>query len=159
MRSTTSKDSQGSAEDVRRRKVWLVDTYRADVDLLLTIDLDASTPDDLAVIEQPATPANVANAELSVMLGSGLVVFYVAPAARCYRCGCLVRARLDLPEHGLRISSTITPDRIVPGCVKTTRYPKGGTYAHENIRPACLPCNTSTGGALGAARRNRKATR
>lgn len=57
------------------------------------------------------------------------------PACRCYRCGEL------LDEFSISI------DRIKPGC-------EGGTYADPlNLRPACLTCNSSTGGALGAARR------
>jgi hypothetical protein len=37
--------------------------------------------------------------------------------------------------------ATITVDRIVPGR-------DGGTYRRNNIRPACGPCNSETGGAL-----------
>ncbi len=47
----------------------------------------------------------------------------------CYRC----KVVLD--------STTLTVDRIFPGC-------RGGTYERENIRPACGPCNSETGGAL-----------
>lgn len=47
-------------------------------------------------------------------------------ACRCYRCGVLLTV------------STVTVDRIVPGC-------QGGTYRRNNIRPACAPCNTVTG--------------
>jgi hypothetical protein len=36
---------------------------------------------------------------------------------------------------------TVTVDRIVPGR-------DGGTYRRSNIRPACGPCNSETGGAL-----------
>lgn len=39
---------------------------------------------------------------------------------------------------------TLTVDRIVPGC-------KGGTYRRSNIRPACMPCNSTHGGALRRA--------
>lgn len=49
------------------------------------------------------------------------------PACRCYRCGDLLTV------------STVTIDRIVPGC-------RGGTYRRNNIRPACAPCNSETGG-------------
>lgn len=58
--------------------------------------------------------------------------------ARCYRfekCGTVVD------------DTTITVDRIMPGCL-------GGTYRRGNIRPACAPCNSETGGAL--ARRSPK---
>jgi hypothetical protein len=54
-------------------------------------------------------------------------------ACRCYRCGELLTIE------------TVTVDRIVPGC-------EGGTYARENIRPACGRDNSSTGGKIGAAR-------
>ena len=54
---------------------------------------------------------------------------------RCYRCSTELTV------------DTVTSDRIVPGA-------EGGTYRRDNIRPACGPCNTSTGGALGAARRD-----
>lgn len=48
---------------------------------------------------------------------------------RCYRCGVLLGER------------ELTVDRIVPGAL-------GGTYRRNNIRPACGPCNSSTGGAV-----------
>jgi 5-methylcytosine-specific restriction endonuclease McrA len=54
------------------------------------------------------------------------VTFEGLPACRCYRCGTLL------------IESTVTVDRIVPGC-------RGGTYRRNNIRPACSVCNTATG--------------
>jgi 5-methylcytosine-specific restriction endonuclease McrA len=52
----------------------------------------------------------------------------------CYRCGVM----LD--------DSTITVDRVNPGC-------EGGRYLYENCRPACGPCNSSTGALLGSARK------
>jgi 5-methylcytosine-specific restriction endonuclease McrA len=58
----------------------------------------------------------------------------VAGKCRCYRCGELLTAE------------TVTVDRIVPGCL-------GGRYVRENIRPACIDCNTETGSALGVRRR------
>jgi hypothetical protein len=48
------------------------------------------------------------------------------PACRCYRCGKLLTV------------DTVTADRIKPGC-------QGGTYRRENLRPACLSCNSITG--------------
>lgn len=36
---------------------------------------------------------------------------------------------------------TLTIDRIKPGC-------QGGTYAPDNIRPACGFCNSSLGGKM-----------
>lgn len=49
--------------------------------------------------------------------------------APCYRCN--VALTMD----------TITVDRVIPGR-------DGGTYRRDNIRPACGPCNSETGGAL-----------
>lgn len=57
-----------------------------------------------------------------VELGTG------TPACRCYRCAVLLT------------EETVTSDRIVPGC-------QGGTYRRNNIRPACIYCNSITGGA------------
>lgn len=54
---------------------------------------------------------------------------------RCYRCGKLLTV------------DTVTVDRIVPGC-------KGGTYARNNIRPACGGCNSETGGATRRVRKH-----
>lgn len=59
---------------------------------------------------------------------------------RCYRCGCLLH-NPDDPEM-LRLgvdSKPLSVDRITPGC-------QGGTYRRTSIRPACLRCNSSTGG-------------
>lgn len=49
---------------------------------------------------------------------------------RCYRCGRVL---------GGIGADELTIDRIIPGC-------KGGTYARNNIRPACMLCNRLTGG-------------
>jgi hypothetical protein len=49
--------------------------------------------------------------------------------AKCYRCD------VELTD------GTITVDRIIPGC-------QGGRYVRGNIRPACLHCNSETGGAV-----------
>lgn len=38
---------------------------------------------------------------------------------------------------------TVSADRIKPGA-------RGGTYRRDNIRPACPPCQSHTGGKLGA---------
>lgn len=40
------------------------------------------------------------------------------------------------------IFDTVTVDRHpIPGC-------QGGTYAPDNIRPACMPCNSKHGGSI-----------
>lgn len=56
---------------------------------------------------------------------------------RCFHCGTL----LD--------TTNVSADRIRPGVL-------GGTYAKNNIRPACLGCNVSDGGRLGRARQLRR---
>jgi hypothetical protein len=51
---------------------------------------------------------------------------------------------------GIRLTVvTVSCDRIRPGV-------DGGTYAQDNIRPACLDCNVSDGGRLGRARQLRR---
>lgn len=74
--------------------------------------------------------------------------------ARCYRCGVLLYnpdARPDLhftESHWiLKTYRALTVDRIIPGC-------KGGRYTRDNIRPACGPCNSETGGGLRATSKN-----
>lgn len=66
------------------------------------------------------------------------------PTVRCYRCGCL------LTDQGVGGSLRMTLDRIFPGIL-------GGLYGtvrrdkaerRTNLRPACDPCNSETGGAL-----------
>lgn len=111
-RGTDHANDRGSAETRRRRRQWLLEAYRADVDL--------PRPED----NEP--PATHEDAEYffylaSVPLGRGI------PACRCYRCGELLTI------------DTLTVDRIIPGC-------KGGTYRRNNIRPACLGCNSEVGG-------------
>jgi hypothetical protein len=85
-RGTTNGNARGSSYTRRRRRAWLVETFRADVDML-------------------------------------------EPACRCYRCGKLLTV------------DTVTVDRIIPGA-------HGGRYVRGNIRPACGPCNSETGGAI-----------
>lgn len=58
-----------------------------------------------------------------------LAQFGDGTTAPCYRC------MVPLTD------ATITVDRIVPGVL-------GGRYIRTNIRPACSPCNSETGGAL-----------
>lgn len=105
-RGTSNGNVSGNAEDRRRRREWLVKTYRADVDVV-----------------------NLAGVNV-VPLGQA------HPACRCYRCGTLLTV------------DTVTADRIIPGC-------RGGTYRRSNIRPACGPCNSQTGGAVRSNGRKR----
>lgn len=117
VRGVSNGNERGSAEQRRRRKEWLIETYRADVDL----------PWD------PAHRAALLPID-GVPLGTG------EPACRCYRCGRVL------------VFDTLTVDRITPGCVKTAKYPNGGTYVRENIRPACEGCQSKVGGALAKAK-------
>lgn len=116
-RSTSNSNTRGNAETRRRRRRWLVETFRADVDLPVGMLIQRQRGDGTWI-------------DLGVTLGSGV------PACRCYRCGRL----LD--------EAHVSPDRIVPGC-------QGGTYARNNIRPACDLCQMQTGGALGYSRRGK----
>lgn len=68
-RGTSNGNARGSTEDRRRRREWLVVTYRADVDALTC-----------------CYPALEVAHVLAVPLGAG------SPACRCYRCGVLLTA-------------------------------------------------------------------
>lgn len=102
-RGTTNGNARGGADDRRKRREWLVQTYRADRDVyLFGLNLEIPVP-----VDHGTEGASM--------------------ACRCYRCGVLLT------------TETVTVDRIIPGC-------QGGTYRRDNIRPACGPCNSSTGG-------------
>lgn len=64
--------------------------------------------------------------------------------ARCYRCGCL------LTDKGVGDSLVLTIDCIFPrvlgGIYGTVRRDR--KERRTNLRPACDPCNSLTGGAL-----------
>lgn len=117
-RGTSNGNASGSSHQRRARKHWLIETFRADVDVLVDIVL-------LSINGEPAGGhRHPKKGHLyPVPLGEG------EPACRCYRCGCLL------------VFATLTVDRVIPGC-------KGGTYRRNNIRPACGPCNSETGGGL-----------
>lgn len=132
-RSTSNKNVTGSSEDRRRRRAWLVENWPADRDVVRvwyadgtdTIEAPVMDPDDWA--ELVRVYPRVLRAER-------------VKACRCYRCGRLLVAETSDPRH------KVSPDRIRPGC-------EGGTYRRENLRPACIDCQTRTGSALGHARR------
>lgn len=69
LRGTSNRNSRGSSADRRRRREWLVATYRADVDVF-------------AVTWETGEEPRASKA--TVPLGQGL------PACRCYRCGELL---------------------------------------------------------------------
>lgn len=135
-RSTSNKNAAGSSEDRRRRKVYLVEHYRADVGVLkVTRSHDLLVETSFYVEDNDVSTSRNMPCLTDVFLGDDDVVVAL-PACRCYRCGDLLTVE------------TVTADRRKPGA-------EGGTYARPNIRPACSGCNSSTGGALGASRRNR----
>lgn len=68
-RGTTNGNARGSAADRRRRREWLVSTYRADV--------------DGSVWRSLVDPDNIIDV-FDAPLGTG------TPACRCYRCGLLL---------------------------------------------------------------------
>lgn len=81
----------------------------------------------------------VVRADCSGTYSDDVEIWDDVPACRCYRCGVLL------------VADTVTVDRIIPGC-------RGGTYRRNNIRPACGPCNSETGGGL-RKKRNGKVIR
>lgn len=88
-RGTSNRNDRGSSEDRRRRREWLVTTYRANVDV------------PKPGVNRPPRTAEEAETFfylVSVPLGRGI------PACRCYRCGDLLTVE------------TVTVDRIIPGC-------------------------------------------
>jgi 5-methylcytosine-specific restriction endonuclease McrA len=93
-RGTTNKNVSGNSEDRRRRRVWLVETYRADV------DADAEGQEDWngVLYEEP--------------LGHG------QPVCRCYRCGKLLTVdtvTVDRIVPGC-LGGTYRRDNIRPAC-------------------------------------------
>lgn len=128
-RGTSNSNDRGSAEQRRRRKGWLIQTYAADRALIRVLYQDGrvEVEDFVLTPEQQMEFPSVAEAE------------YV-PTARCYRCGRLLWFE------------TLTVDRIIPGC-------KGGKYVRTNIRPACGLCNSETGGPLANGSEHQAAKR
>lgn len=126
-RGTSNGNSSGSAEDRRRRKMWLLETYAADRVRVSIWDVENGADPET---EPPTWTNDTYNGPglVSLQESWGRVASW-QPACRCYRCGCVL------------VFETLTVDRIIPGC-------KGGTYRRNNIRPACAPCNEKTGGAL-----------
>lgn len=110
-RGTTNKNDRGNTEDRRRRREYLVETYRADVSVYVHPDGSLSEWDRM------------------VSFNPDLAKHPKTAACRCYRCGKLLTV------------DTVTVDRIIPKA-------KGGTYARNNIRPCCGPCNSETGATV-----------
>jgi len=100
-RGTTNRNARGSSEDRRRRREWLVDTYRADVDAY-------ASPLDGHI--------------LAWLFGTGL------PACRCYRCGRLLTVdtvTVDRIIPGCK-GGTYRRDNIRPACGHCNSETGGG---------------------------------
>jgi 5-methylcytosine-specific restriction endonuclease McrA len=147
-RGTSNSGKNGSAAGRRRRKRWLIETYRADVDVLVLPTLRDDVYETLKpyldkLLADPAVPTGflgwVDEHGIRNDLADNAFTVWTVPrglgeaACRCYRCGRLLWY------------CTVEVDRIVPGWRKTAKYPQGGTYVRENIRPACWECNKITG--------------
>lgn len=89
IRGTSNGNQRGSSESRRRRREWLVETYRADVDRMR--------------IYWPSTNKWTEH-DWSEVVASEADSFERLPACRCYRCETLLTV------------NTVTVDRIIPGC-------------------------------------------
>jgi hypothetical protein len=108
-RGTTNGNARGSNESRRRRREWLVATWRADVDLAMM-----TGPVVIGWVEVP--------------LGLGL------PACRCYRCGTLLIAdtvSVDRIIPGCQ-GGTYRRDNIRPACELCNSI-TGGAVRREPI--------------------------
>ena len=94
-RGTTNGNARGGSDERRRRRAWLVETYRADVDVV--------------VIDLPYGPVVV-----DTVIGTEGAV----AACRCYRCGVLLTAdtvTVDRIKPGA-LGGTYRRDNIRPAC-------------------------------------------
>lgn len=138
-RSTSNSNTRGSSYQRRAHREWLVQEFRADVSIIRVMPpLD----DDILL-----HPLNRQLFDLWVRRLNGApdpndpyagLPYELVPACRCYRCGKLLTA------------DEVSPDRWPIAGVD------GGRYVRGNTRPSCEGCNTSTGSALGHARKAAK---
>jgi hypothetical protein len=92
-RGTSNSNQRGSSADRRRRREWLVETYRADVDV---IRIHWASTNEWTESEWSDGLQRLADRWSRVA------------ACRCYRCGQLLTVW------------TVTVDRIIPGCMGGT---------------------------------------
>ena len=117
-RGTSNGNSAGSAEDRRRRRKWLIETYRADVD---------------ADIHLRSTDGKL----WEVPLGEGV------PACRCFRCGILMAEgfkgllTVDRIIPGCR-GGTYRRSNIRPACSDCNSETGGATRRVSKHR--CVDC-------------------
>ncbi|WP_217996825.1 HNH endonuclease [Nocardioides jensenii] len=86
-RGTSNSDQRGSSYTRRRRREWLVKTYRA--------NRDVTVPKPGVIENGGSLPGG------RISLRDDVID---VPACRCYRCGALLTV------------DTVTVDRIIPGC-------------------------------------------
>lgn len=110
-RGTTNRNDRGNTEDRRRRREWLVQTYRADVDVLV-----------------------LANGALFACYGTPRdSEAMLTPACRCYRCGSLLTVdtvTVDRIIPGCK-GGTYRRNNIRPACA--------GCNSETGGAMACLP--------------------
>jgi hypothetical protein len=90
-RGTTNRNDRGSSYSRRRRREWLVETYRANVDVVII----------------PGLPAQLGGSEP-----------YTVPACRCYRCGCLLTVETVTVDRIIPgcLGGTYKRNNIRPAC-------------------------------------------
>ena len=109
-RGTSNTNDRGSSHSRRARRAWLIETYRANVDV-------------------PLAGSLVGTLGLPVPLGEG------TPACRCYRCGRLLTdetVTVDRIIPGCK-GGTYRRNNIRPACAGCNSE-TGGRLAHENRR-------------------------
>jgi hypothetical protein len=101
-RGTSNTNVRGGSHDRRRRREWLVRTFRADKDLVV---LEWAQTGSLPVEVEPGTEGS-------------------KPACRCYRCGVLLTVdtvTADRIVPGCR-GGTYARNNIRPSCMKCASY-------------------------------------
>lgn len=100
-RGTTNGNARGGSQNRRRRREWLVSTYRANVDVL--------------VMDLPSGPLTV-----GVIPGTENAV----PACRCYRCGLLLTTDTVTVDRIIpgALGGTYRRSNIRPSCQPCASY-------------------------------------
>lgn len=120
-RGTSNGNCSGSAEDRRRRKVWLVNEFRADEDALV-----AGVGENAVVVGVPR--------------GEG------EPACRCYRCGTLLTVEtvfVDRRIPGAK-GGTYARNNIRPNCGSCSAITGNELRVELASAPACTTCGGRT---------------
>lgn len=106
-RGTTNRNARGGAPQRRLRREWLLQTYRADMDVIL---IETFLVDPLVVGVIPGTEG-------------------AQPACRCYRCGTLLTIdtlTVDRIKPGCQ-GGTYRRDNIRPACGQCNSETGGAT--------------------------------